>query len=162
MILWPAAMALVMVWVVFRDPALDHRVVMIGAVLPDLIDGPLGGARVMHSLVASVALLALVMLGTRGRRQARRRWLALPIGTFAHLVFDGAWTATATFWWPLFGGGLNDRLPALSRGTGLLLLQELVGAAVLGWFWWRFGLSRTDVRDRFLRTGRLPSELAEG
>ncbi|MGH3849635.1 MAG: hypothetical protein ACRDRT_08025 [Pseudonocardiaceae bacterium] len=155
-------MALAMVWVVFRDPALDHRMVIVGAVLPDLIDGPFGGARVMHTLGASAALLSLVMLFTRGRRHARRSWLALPIGTFAHLIFDGAWTVTATFWWPLFGRGLTNQLPALSRGVELLVLQELVGAVVLIWFWWRFGLSRTEVRDRFRRTGRLPREVAQG
>lgn len=160
MILWPAAMALVLVWLVFRDPALDHRVVVLGAVLPDLLDGPFGGARVLHTLAASVVLLTLVMAGTRGRRQARRRWLALPIGTFAHLVFDGAWTRTATFWWPLFGAGLDRPLPALERATALLVAQEVAGALVLGWFWWRFGLSEREVRNGFVRTGHLPRQTA--
>ncbi len=156
MILWPAGMALALVWSVFRDPALDHRVVILGALLPDLVDGPFGGARVLHTLAASAVLLAVVMLVTRAHRAGRRRWLALPIGTFAHLVFDGAWTRTATFWWPLFGTSFGDALPALSRGLPLLVLQELVGAAVLAWFWHRFGLADAAVRAKFLRTGRVP------
>ena len=114
----------------------------------------------MHTLVASVALLAAVMLATRGRRHARRRWLALPIGTFAHLVFDGAWATTATFWWPAFGSALDSPLPAIDRGLVLLGVQELAGAGVLAWFWWRFGLSEREVRDRFLRSGRLPRQAA--
>ncbi|MGH9189330.1 MAG: hypothetical protein ACRD0Q_04765 [Acidimicrobiales bacterium] len=156
MILWPAGMAVALVWLVFRDPAFDHRLVVVGAVLPDLVDGPLGGARVLHTLVASAALLAGVMLATRGRRCARRRWLALPIGTFAHLVFDGAWADARTFWWPLFGWPLDAALPALQRGTGVLVLQETVGAIVLVWFWRRFGLGDAAVRQSFLRTGHLP------
>lgn len=156
MILWPAATSLILVWAVFRDPAFDHRMVMAGAVLPDVVDGLVsGGAGFLHTLLASVVLLAAVMVGTRGRRPARRRLLALPIGTFAHLIFDGAWARAEAFWWPLFGGDLDGPLPALERGLPLLAAQEVAGLAVLGWFWWRFGLSQADARRVFLRTGRV-------
>jgi hypothetical protein len=67
-VLWFVGCALVLVWVVFHDPAIDHRVLALGAVLPDLVDAPLGGARVAHTLGASALLLAAVMLATRGRR----------------------------------------------------------------------------------------------
>ena len=158
-ILWPAGTAMALVWSVFRDPALDHRLVVLAAVAPDLVDGLLGGARLLHTLTASAALLLLVMVLTRGRRQARRRWLAVPIGTFCHLVFDGAWAYTTTFWWPLLGGRLDAGLPALDRPPLLLVAQEVVGAAVLVWFWHRFGLRDADRRRRFLHTGRLPRDL---
>ncbi|MGQ0744327.1 MAG: hypothetical protein ACT4OS_08355 [Acidimicrobiales bacterium] len=157
MILWPAGMALALVWGVFRDPAFDHRVVMLGAVLPDLLDGPFGGARVAHTLAFSVVLLVAVMALTRRRRAARRRWLALPIGTFAHLIFDGAWTLTRTFWWPASGSALSDPLPALTRGWTVLVLQELVGLAVLAWFWGRFNLADPQARTYFWATGRVKS-----
>ena len=98
MIAWPAGMALVATWLVFRDPAIDHRVVVLGAVLPDLVDGPFGGARLLHTVALSALLLVVVMVVTRGRRHARRRWLFLPVGTFLHLVFDAMWTRTDTFW----------------------------------------------------------------
>ena len=39
---------------------------MVGALLPDLIDAPFGGARLAHSLSFSVGLLAVVMLVTNG------------------------------------------------------------------------------------------------
>ena len=167
MVLWFAGLALVAVWLVFRDPAIDHRVVVIGALLPDLVDAPFGGARLMHTLAASAALLAVVMLATwrRGRpgasrRHSRRRWLFLPVGTFLHLVFDGMWTRTEAFWWPAFGWALRGPLPALDHGAGVLVLEEVTGAAALVWCWHRFRLGQPEVRSTFFRTGRLPRDVA--
>jgi hypothetical protein len=148
-------MSFLAVWVVFRDPAIDHRLVVVGALLPDLVDAPTGGRWVAHTLVASVAFLVVVMLGTRGRRLRRRQLLALPIGTFLHLVLDGMWTDRETFWWP-FLGGISDRpLPSVERGLANVIL-EVAGAAVLVWAYRSFRFDRPDNRSRFLATGRLP------
>ncbi len=156
MILWPAGLALVMVWLIFRDPALDHRLVVAGVLLPDLLDAPFGGARVMHTVVASAVLLAGVMLATTHRRPARRRLLAIPIGTFLHLVLDGMWTRTETFWWPFLGRRLDGTLPSLDRPVAVLLAQEVVGAVALAWLWREWDLANPQVRSNLLRTGRLP------
>ncbi|HUR24223.1 MAG TPA: hypothetical protein VMZ73_10165 [Acidimicrobiales bacterium] len=161
MVLWFAGLALVIVWQVFRDTAIDYRLVVVGAVLPDLVDVVLGGARVMHTLAASVVLLTLVMVGTRGWSGARRRLLALPIATFLHLVLDGMWSSTEVFWWPLFGvsfGGAG--LPSLSRPVALVVLQEIVGVGALAWWWQRFRLQDPERRRAFVRTGRLGRDLA--
>lgn len=159
MFLWFAGCALVLVWVVFHDPAIDHRVLILGALLPDLVDAPLGGARVAHAVVASAVLLGAVMVVTRGRRSARRRWLALPIGTFVHLLADAVWTREKTFWWPFLGGDLTGALPSLDQTVGVLVVQELAGAAAIAWFVWRFGLvSDAAARRTFVRTGRLPRD----
>ena len=53
MIFWPAGVALGLVWLVFRDPAFDYRMVVVGALLPDLLDAPFGGARLAHTLLAA-------------------------------------------------------------------------------------------------------------
>ena len=159
MVLWPAGMAVVIVWSVFRDPAIDYRLVVAGALLPDLADGPLGGARLLHTLAFSVVLLMAVMLATRRHRHARRRWLAVPIGTLVHLLLDGMWTRTHTFWWPVFGWHLGGRLPAVDHGPVVLALEELVGAGALVWCWRRFGLADPTRRATFLRSGRLPRDL---
>jgi hypothetical protein len=158
LILWPVGLALLAVWVIFHDPALDYRLVVVGALLPDLVDAPFGGARVLHSVVASAVLLAGVMLATRHRRQARRRLLAVPIGTFLHLVLDGMWTRTQTFWWPFLGHHLHGRLPPFDRPLAVLVLQEAGGAAALAWLWREWDLADPHVRRRLLRTGRLPRE----
>lgn len=162
MLFWFAGLALVIVWQVFRDTAIDYRLVVVGVLAPDAIDAALGGARVLHTLLASVVILTGVMLGTRGRRGARRRLLALPIGTFLHLVLDGMWSSTEVFWWPLFGLSFDQaRLPSLDRPLGAVLAQELVGAGAAFWWWRRFQLQNADRRRSFVRTGRVGRDLAE-
>ena len=159
MIFWPAGLALGLVWLVFRDPAFDYRMVVVGAILPDALDAPFGGARLAHTLLAAVAVLTVVMLTTRGHRRLRRSLLAVPIGMFAHLLADGMWARTENFWWPFFGPTLEGRLPALDHGLPVLLLEELAGFLVVAWCWQRFRLSDATVRSQFLRTGHLPRDL---
>lgn len=162
MLLWFAGMSFLAVWVVFKDPAIDHRLVMAGAVVPDVLDVATGGPWVGHTLLFSAGLLTVVMLATRGRRLLRRRLLALPIGTFLHLVLDGAWTDTDTFWWPALGGPFGDgRLPSLERGLVPTLLLEVAGLAVLVWAYRRFRLDESEHRSRFLSSGRLARELVD-
>jgi len=152
-------MAFLIVWAVFRDPAIDYRLVMAGALVPDLIDAPMGGARLAHTLAAAVASLAVVMLSTRRRRLHRRRWLALPIGWFVHQLVDATWTRANIFWWPALGGSLTGRLPALDHGPVVLAAEEILGAIALLWCVRRFGLSEPTHRATFLRTGRLRRDL---
>lgn len=161
MFLWFAGASLVIVWQVFRDPAIDHRLVVAGALLPDAADGLLGGPRVLHALVAPVVALVVVMVATRGRRALRRRLLAVPIGLFLHLVLDAMWARTETFWWPAFGVDFrDDGLPSLSRPAPLLVALEAAGAVALAWFWGRFRLSEPARRRTFVTTGRLGRDLA--
>ncbi len=159
MLIWFAGLAALGVWVVFRSPALDYRLVMAGSVLP-LADGLAGGEWVLHTLAAGVGVLTVVMVGTRGRRLRRRRLIGLPIGMFLHVVLDGTWTRTETFWWPFFGTSLDTGLPELDRPVALLVAMELAGAAALAWCWRRFGLDDAGRRDRFVRTGQLPRDVA--
>ena len=158
MILWFAGTSFLAVWLVFRDPAIDHRLVMVGALVPDAVDALTGGPWVMHSVFASVVLLGAVMAATVGRRRLRRQLIALPIGTFLHLVFDGAWGDTKTFWWPFSGRFGDARLLSVQRG-GVDIVLELVGAAILVWMWRRFRLAEPERRRYFLRTGRLGRDL---
>lgn len=164
MILWFAGMAVVAVWVVFRDPAIDHRLVIAGALLPDVVDALLGFSGLVdpwpaHTMVASAGLLTGVMLGTKGRRRLRRRLLAVPIGTFLHLVLDGAWADTEVFWWPVFGFDPGRQVVlSIERGWANLIL-ELVGLVALVWAWYRFGLGDRDKRSAFLRGGQLGKDL---
>lgn len=154
MLLWFLGGSLVIVWSVFRDPAIDYRLVMLGALLPDLVDGPLGGARVFHSVVTAVAVLTIVMLATIGRRALRRRWLALAIGVFLHLVLDFAFSDTRAFWWPFTGLALPDSpLPSIDRGWWSLVL-DVAGLAMLVWAYRRFGLADPERRRLFVREGR--------
>ena len=158
MFLWFAGGAFVLVWVVFRSPAVDFRLVMLGAVLP-VGELPFGSPRLLHSLTAAAAALGLAMLVTPRRRLAQRRLVAVPIGMFIHLLLDGIWTDTQAFWWPFAGLAWSDaRLPELSRGAFNLVL-EVAGAAALWWCWRRFRLHEPARRARFLRTGQLDRDV---
>lgn len=161
MLLWFAGLSVVLVWAVFRDPAIDYRLVVAGALLPDAVDGVLGGVGPAHAVLASAGLLAGVMLVTRGRRAARRRLLALPIGSFAHLLLDGAWAEGEAFWWPLLDTALAEEpLPSQERPVVLLVAMEAAGAAALVWAWFRFQLADTGRRRALITTGRLPRQAA--
>jgi hypothetical protein len=158
-LLWFAGASVVLVWNIFRSPALDYRLVVLGSVLP-LTEVLLGGPRVLHTLVFSVGLLGVVMVATRERRLRRRRWISLPIGVMMHLVLDGVWAQSAVFWWPFFGVAFPEGpLPELDRG-GVGLLAELAGAAALAWCWVVFDLRDPAHRRELLHTGHLPRELA--
>lgn len=162
MFLWFAGVSFAFVWWVFRSPALDYRLVMLGSVLP-LADLAFGGPRLLHTLVFAVALLGLIMLATRERRLLRRRWISLAIGVMMHLALDGIWARTTVFWWPFFGWSFGEGgLPELDHPVALLGFFELVGAAALVWCWTAFGLADPGNRRVFLRTGHLPRELAGG
>jgi len=152
-LIWFAAGAVVITFIVFRSPAIDYRLVALGAVIP-VLEAPFG-AGPLHALVAPTVVLGVVMLATRNRRLVRRQWLGLPIGMYLHLVLDAAFTLPETFWWPFlglsFGGG---DAPELARGWWALVL-ELIGVAMAIWAWGRFGLSDPGRRSVFWRTGQL-------
>ncbi|MEK0443725.1 MAG: hypothetical protein ACO3EM_02735 [Ilumatobacteraceae bacterium] len=135
MFFWFIATAVLTIAWVFKDPRFDYRLLAVGAVLPDVVDWPTGW-RVMHSVMTSIAVLALVMFVSLGRKPYRKILLGLPIGMFLHLVFDGAFTSAEMFWWPIGGWPFSaDDLPVVARGWWNLPL-EILGAAAL-WLWWR-------------------------
>lgn len=151
---WFLGTAVITVWYVFRDPRFDYRLLVVGALLPD-VDGLFGGMRWLHSVMFSVALLVVVMVATSGRRPVRKLLLGLPIGTFLHLVFDGAWATTDVFWWPFTGWSIGDeRLPSAPRGWWNVAL-EAVGVAIAVWAWRRARLEDPARRRHVLETGQL-------
>lgn len=154
MLLWFAGLSMVAVWLVFRSPAVDHRTVALGAVLP-VGELAFGRPLVLHTLVGAAAVLLVVVVATDRRSEARRRWLGVPIGLLLHLVLDGVWSDAALFWWPAFGLGFPDRsLPEIARGW-LVVPMELAGALALVWWWRAFGLADPGRRRTFLRSGEV-------
>ena len=113
MIFWHLGFTVLIVRYVFRDPAMDLRWVLVGSLLPDVIDKPIGSIffhdtfgthRVFaHALVFPVVLLALVMAVTRRGTARRRGAIAVVIGCFVHLLLDGVWISPEAFLWPFFG-----------------------------------------------------------
>ena len=159
MLLWFAIPTVVAVFAIFRDASLDYRLIALGAVLPDVIDGV--AARRMawfHSVVVVVAVLLVAVVVTIGRRPLRKRLLAIPIGMFGHLVLDGAWLNADAFWWPITNGS-SRRLPVLDRGIGLVIAQESVGVMLAIYFVRRVKLTTPARRRLFVRTGTVDPRL---
>ena len=160
MVLWFVATAVLAVFFVFDSPAVDHRFVAAGALLP-VVEDLSGRPWLLHTLVGSVTLLVVVLGATIGRRLRRRRWLGLPIGTFLFLAFSGAWSRTGVFWWPLAGvDEIGSGTPVeLDRPLVVILGLELAGAGAVAWLWRRCGLGLAANRQRLIRSGRLPARV---
>jgi len=162
MFFWFIATSIWSVWFVFRDPKFDYRILAVAALIPDLLDGLLRAFgmthSVMHSVVTSIAVLFAIMIATAGRRPIRQRLLAVPIGLFMHLIYDGAFTATKTFWWPFTGTAIDNKsLPSIERGLVNLPL-ELLGFVACVVAWKYFALSDKTRHTKFLKTGSLQRE----
>ncbi|MGH8935126.1 MAG: metal-dependent hydrolase [Acidimicrobiia bacterium] len=172
MIFWHVGATLAIVRWVFRDPKMDVRFVILGALLPDLVDKPIGailffrtfrnGRIFAHTLLFSLLLLVAAMLLTRRGTRARQAWLGVPIGSLLHLVLDGMWAAPVTFWWPLFGWSFPQVPEAywtdlIRRVTSdpLLVAEEALGLAYLVYLWNKAHLTDLERRRSFFRTGQL-------
>jgi len=155
MFVWFAAASFLIVGMVFDSPAVDYRLVMLGAVAP-VLEGAIGGPWVLHTLLGCATAFVVVVVATRGRRLAARRAIGIPIGLLLHLVLDGTWTSRSLFWWP-FGGGRplgRGRIPEFDHLAESVVL-EIVGFALAAFAIRRFELTRPDRRREFMRTGRL-------
>lgn len=169
MILWHLGLAALIVYVTLGRRRIDYRYVLLGAVLPDVVDGVLGlflfegpaGRWIAHSLLAVIVVTVAVLLGTSGER--RLALFGIGVGWLLHLVCDGMWQAPLTFLWPAFGLGFSttpaepyswdlvtDPLAHLGTWAG-----ELVGLAILAWFYSAFRLGDPERRALFWRDGYL-------
>ncbi|HSO96002.1 MAG TPA: hypothetical protein VLV81_08155 [Acidimicrobiia bacterium] len=153
MLLWYTGLSILIIANVFRSTGLDYRLVAAGALLPLLVDLPIGHRAVGHALVFPVALFVAVMVGTASRsRLLRRRLLCVPIGVFVALVLSGAFTQDHVFLWPFLGGaGDASVLPA----WWAVLIEEVVGLAAWWWVVGQFDLYLPGPRRDFWHAGRL-------
>jgi membrane-bound metal-dependent hydrolase YbcI (DUF457 family) len=162
MLLWFAGASVVIVWAVFKSPAIDYRLVMLGAVLPVgevVFDSP----RLLHTLVLAAAVLFAIVLFTQRERLFRRRLIGIPIVMMLHLALDGTWTRAEVFWWPFLGRSFGTApLPELERPWLVILVLDLVGVGCLVWAYRRFGLDDPDRRRRFISTGQLDRAVSTG
>lgn len=176
MIFWQVGGAVAIVRNVFKDPAMDLRFVIFGALLPNLIDKPvgsvlfidqLGSSRVYaHTMLAPVAVLVVVMLVSRRGTARRRSWLGLPIGWLLHVFLDAQWLDPEGFWWPFLGvdfPAMED--PALWEVvvahviSPVSLVTEAVGLAYLVVIYRRARLGDPGPRRAFLTRGTIPLPL---
>ncbi|MGB9357410.1 MAG: metal-dependent hydrolase [Acidimicrobiia bacterium] len=174
MLFWHVGGTIAFIRYAFRDEAMDLRFLAFGAILPDLIDTPIGLALwssfrsvrlASHTILFATVLLVLVMVATR-RGRPRKRWMPLAIGVLIHLVLDGMWRSPETLWWPFLGWDFD----ATSYQTALAYLEwlltdvrtwglEAVGLVYLAVLARRSHLGDPDARQTLIRTGRVSARI---
>jgi len=144
----------------------DIRLLLIGSLLPDIIDKPLGllllpsvfgGGRLFaHTLLFTLVLtlFGLSLYRFRGNNGV----LVLAYGSVMHLVLDSMWASPAILLWPFLGPmptGTPDlwleRLLANLVHNPQAYAPEIVGAIIAAPLVWAL-FRRGGFRD-FLRTG---------
>lgn len=172
MLFWHVGGAVFLFRRVFRDPHVDLRFLVAGALLPNLVDLPVGmvlhaepfrtGRGLGHTLLLSVAVMTVGMWVTRSRSKARRRAVAVAVGVMFHLLLDGMWTVPDLLLWPLPGWdfptgaeGEWSGLPGSLLDQPIRLVQEAVGLAYLLWLGRRAGVSGPEGRSRLWRSGTI-------
>jgi len=169
MLLWHLGIATLIVYVTLGRRRIDYRMILIGAVLPDIVDGVLGiflfegqaGRWIAHSMLAAIVVTVVIILGFKGDR--RQSLFGIGVGWLLHLVADGMWQAPQTFLWPAFGTEFStsprepyswdlffDPIAHLTTWGG-----ELIGLSILAWFWVAFRLGGDNRFRLFLSDGYL-------
>ncbi len=157
-------------WVESLADHADLRLLLVGSLLPDIIDKPVGqfffretfsNGRIFSHTLIFLALITIVGLYLYRRRGGRTWLLALSFGTFTHLVLDQMWRAPHTLLWPAYGLAfervdLTNWVPNIFHALFTdpqVYLPELVGLAILIWF------AQSLVRRRrvfaFLKCGKV-------
>jgi hypothetical protein len=147
---------------------MDVRFLVLGAVLADAIDLPVGiftwstfqtPRMVGHSMVFAVAVMVVVGLFTR-RGPIRKKWILLAVGLFLHLALDAMWRLPETLWWPFFGWDFAPSgFETFSSYAGSVMtsprmwLGELAGLAYLVFLWRKSHLSSRDAWQQFTSAG---------
>ncbi len=148
---------------------LDIRLLLLGSLLPDIIDKPLGQIIFRESFnngrIFTHTFLFLILITTAGYYLYRKRqkiWLlTLAMGTFTHIILDEMWFSPKTLLWPMFGLAF-EKLDLTFVMYGMLqalftnpkiYLSEMVGLAILVTF--AVVLIRRKKVRSFIKYGRV-------
>jgi inner membrane protein len=155
----------------FLKGTVDYRYVIVGSMLPDIVDKPLGiyllgqtfdnGRIFCHTLLFVCVLFILGVYLDRYRRFAVVKLLAL--AAFFHLLEDEMWQVPRTFYWPLLGFDFKERLQVdfvsyimIKNSTDIFTyVTEAIGIAILLVFIYHYGLFKPENLKSFLLHGTL-------
>jgi len=138
-------------WLTSLGKRIDIRILLVGSLLPDIIDKPVGqlwlretlnnGRIFCHTLLF---LIIITLIGVYLYRTRHRNWLmVLSGGVFTHLIFDEMWLTLKTLFWPLYGLAF-ERLEDLTYWLSgvwyrlvtepAVYIPEIIGVVILVWF----------------------------
>jgi len=153
-----------------RFPELvDYRLVLMGSMLPDIIDKPLGGIILKETLgngrIFAHTLLFLLLLFGLGvffwYRFKRPGVLVLAWGSFVHHILDGMWLFPKTYLWPVYGWSFPEGAPEDWFWLWIqelltnpwIYVPEMIGGAVILCF--VMGLICRRQVGEFIKTGNI-------
>lgn len=151
------------------DKRIDIRILILGSLLPDIIDKPIGiylfkdtfstGRIFSHTLLF---FLLMSLCGLYIYRKYRLTWgMVISFGVLMHLILDQMWISPRTFYWPLRGfdfevgdytewaSSVWDRL----FNNPATYIPEIIGAVILCWF--TLAIIRTGHIQAFIKSGRI-------
>lgn len=157
---------------------IDYRIVMVGAMLPDIIDKPIGAyffrstfhnSRIFsHSLLFSVMLMILGSYYFNRRknnnifnRRKNNNVFILGICSLIHQVLDSMWLYPGILYWPAYGWKFPTRPEGnwVESSLSKLLtdpyvyIPEIIGAAIIVHYAVRI-IKKGTIKE-FLKYGRL-------
>ena len=156
-------------WLASLSKYLDIRFLIIGSMLPDIIDKPVGQylfrETFQNGRIFSHTLLFLVLvtiIGVIVYKKSKNVWgFSLAAGVLAHLLLDSMWATPGTLFWPFMGWGfttveLGDYAGKILReliSDPRIYIPETIGLIIIVWF------SITVIRKKqvaaLLKTGRI-------
>lgn len=163
------ASACISSWFASLVNRVDIRLLLIGSLLPDIIDKPVGqllfreifsnGRIFCHTLLF---LIFITIVGIYLYWSYGKTWfLVLSSGAFAHLLLDRMWLSPKTLFWPLYGFAFEkidltswtaDIFHALLTDPSVYV-PEIVGGVILIQFAWALVSKRK--RYAFIRNRKL-------
>ncbi len=146
------ASARIVSWLASLGNHIDIRLLLIGSLLPDIIDKSVGqllfreifsnGRIFCHTLLF---LILITLVGIYLYRSYSKTWLlVLSFSTFTHLIFDQMWLTRQTLLWPLYGFtfekiDLTHWIEIIFHAlltNPVVYISEIVGGAILILFAW--------------------------
>ncbi|MFC2056686.1 metal-dependent hydrolase [Chloroflexota bacterium] len=134
----------------FFSSNIDIRLLLIGSLLPDIIDKPLGHQflrdTISNGRIFCHTLLFLILIALAGlylyRSRGKTSLLTVSFGTFTHLVLDQMWRTPRTLFWPICGlafdrADVSDWIMNIFHALitdPQVFIPELVGMMILAWF----------------------------
>lgn len=141
--------------------SLDFRYVVIGSMLPDVVDKfaslLTAGDIFTNGRAFGHSLLFVLLLSLKGD------FIWLAGGSLVHDILDNFWAFPGTFFWPLMGNFASYSVPDIGYWIDNILLQpytifgETAGFLTLMHILFKHKLYNKDNMAHFLRTGELLS-----
>jgi inner membrane protein len=147
----------------------DLRLLVIGSMLPDIIDKPVGHVFFRKTFengrIFSHTLLFLIVIAAIGfwiYKKRHSNWIiVLAFGTLVHLICDAMWKTPETLFWPLLGWAF-PKLDLEAWAHGLwhaicteptLYIPEIFGLIVV--LWLAIAVFRRKQVGNLIKRGRI-------